>query len=120
MPLRGFPGLRLDAVHTRALGDEADRPVCFEPGEGVSHRARRLAPEAFCHRGRAEAVGAAIYALPHSQFCLHKTAHAKFSFVDLTGAYNELGLRSQLVPTAILKRLAGKPLRTLTRLIKPR
>jgi hypothetical protein len=40
----------------------------------------------------AEAVGAAIFALPYSPFCIHKTARQQFSFVDLTGHYDDLGL----------------------------
>lgn len=51
----------------------------------------------------AEAVGATIYALPNHQFCLQKTADPKFRFVDLTGEYNELGLRNQLAPAKLLK-----------------
>lgn len=46
----------------------------------------------------AEAVGAKIYALPYSQFCLQKGDGAKFDFVDLTGGYGEMGLRSQFSP----------------------
>ena len=51
----------------------------------------------------AEAVGAALYALPNLQFCLHKTPDPEFCFVDLTGQYNELSLRSQLAPEKLLK-----------------
>lgn len=51
----------------------------------------------------AEAVGAVIYALPHSQFCMQKTDHREFNFVDLTGQYREPNLRSQLLPKTVLK-----------------
>jgi hypothetical protein len=51
----------------------------------------------------AEAVGAPIYALPNAQFCLQKRDRTQFSFVDLTGHYKELGLRSQLSPKSLLK-----------------
>lgn len=51
----------------------------------------------------AEAVGATIYALPYSQFCLHKCGRCNFSFVDLTGEYKDLGLRSQLAPELLFK-----------------
>jgi hypothetical protein len=44
----------------------------------------------------AEAVGATIYALPYSQFVFQKGDGGKFAFVDLTGGYDDLGLRSQL------------------------
>jgi hypothetical protein len=44
----------------------------------------------------AEAMGERIYALPHNQFLIHKRAGQGFRFVDLTGAYGPLELRSQL------------------------
>jgi predicted O-methyltransferase YrrM len=44
----------------------------------------------------AEAVGERIYALPFDQFLIEKRARAEHEFVDLTGRYDELGLRSQL------------------------
>jgi hypothetical protein len=50
----------------------------------------------------AEAVGAAIYALPFAQFILHKTG-AGFAFVDLTGQYKETGLLNQFAPQKLLK-----------------
>jgi hypothetical protein len=51
----------------------------------------------------AEAVGATIYALPYSQFCLQKIDSPQFKFVDLTGAYDDLGLRNQFTPEKLLK-----------------
>ena len=51
----------------------------------------------------AEAVGATIYALPHSQFCLQKGDGGQFAFVDLTGKYDDLGLRNQFLPAKLLK-----------------
>ena len=44
----------------------------------------------------AEAVDARIYALPHRQFALEKAPERGFEFVDLTGRYDDLGLRRQL------------------------
>jgi len=44
----------------------------------------------------AEAVGARIYALPHKQFLIEKTA-AGYELVDFTGRYRALDLRSQLI-----------------------
>lgn len=45
----------------------------------------------------AEAMGARIYALPHSQFVIEKSAGGSFSFVDLTGRYaGGLTLKAQL------------------------
>jgi Methyltransferase domain len=51
----------------------------------------------------AEAVGASIYALPYSQFCLQKADRPQFAFVDLTGQYDNLGLRDQFTPGKLLK-----------------
>jgi len=51
----------------------------------------------------AEAVGATIYALPYSQFCLQKGTGARFAFVDLTGKYDDAGLRNQFSPEKLLK-----------------
>ena len=51
----------------------------------------------------AEAVGATIYALPYSQFCLQKTGSPQFAFVDLTGHYDDLGLRNQFTPKKVFK-----------------
>jgi hypothetical protein len=51
----------------------------------------------------AEAVGATIYALPYSQFCLRKTERENFKFIDLTGQYRDLQLRGQLAPERMLK-----------------
>jgi Methyltransferase domain len=56
----------------------------------------------------AEAMGATIYALPHSQFILQKAGYAKFDFVDLTGGYCESGLRDQFAPGKILKLIVGE------------
>lgn len=51
----------------------------------------------------AEAVGATIFALPNSQFCIQKTDRDQFSFVDLTGKYRDLTLRNQMSPKELLK-----------------
>lgn len=50
----------------------------------------------------AEAMGATIYALPHSQFCLQKTQN-RFAFVDLTRQYPEATLQGQFTPEHVLK-----------------
>jgi len=50
----------------------------------------------------AEAVGAKIYALPHSQFCIYKSSGEQFAFVDLTGNYGYMGLRDQFRPEKLL------------------
>lgn len=54
----------------------------------------------------AEAVGATIYALPNSQFCMQKT-RGGFSFVDLTGTYDDLGLKSQISPRKRILNVLG-------------
>ena len=64
----------------------------------------------------AEAVGATIYALPNLQFCLQKTDKAQFRFVDRTGQYNVLSLRSQLVPEKLLRLSFGERFPRLTRI----
>lgn len=51
----------------------------------------------------AEAVGAKIYALPYSQFLIEKNEVKSFSFIDLTGKYKHLELKSQFNPWEILK-----------------
>ena len=47
----------------------------------------------------AEAVGARIYGLPHSQFLIEKTGGQAFEFLDLTGTYGDTDLRNQLIET---------------------
>lgn len=49
----------------------------------------------------AEAVDAKIYALPNSQFLLAKDSKQSFSFIDLTGEYENIGLREQFIPDKI-------------------
>lgn len=66
----------------------------------------------------AEAVGATIFALPYSQFCLQKTAGGKFSFVDLTGTYDEVGLREQFGPQRVLALAAGERFPRLMRVAR--
>ncbi len=51
----------------------------------------------------AEAVDATIYALPNSQFLLAKDSKQSFNFIDLTGDYQDTGLKEQLNPDKILK-----------------
>jgi hypothetical protein len=51
----------------------------------------------------AEAVGARIYALPYSQFCLQKASEPRFEFVDLTGYYGDLNLRDQVTLAKLVK-----------------
>ena len=65
----------------------------------------------------AEAVGAEIYALPYSQFCLRKTEQKNFKFIDLTGQYGDLQLRSQLAPKRMLKLSLGERFPRLMRVL---
>lgn len=44
----------------------------------------------------AEAVGARIYALPHSQFLIEKQEVDKFEFFDLTGKYTDLSIKNHI------------------------
>jgi len=66
----------------------------------------------------AEAVGATIYALPYSQFCVQKTEVEQFAFVDLTGQYHDLGLRNQFAPGRILRLTAAHRFPLLTRVAR--
>jgi len=66
----------------------------------------------------AEAVGASIYALPYSQFCLQKTSSSQFAFVDLTGLYDDVGLQSQFAPEKLLKLAAGERFPRLLRVAR--
>lgn len=50
----------------------------------------------------AEAVDERIYALPNQQFLIEKNSEQPFEFIDLTGTYNDLGLRKQFVFSRIL------------------
>lgn len=65
----------------------------------------------------AEAVGATIYALPYWQFCLQKTDQRNFKFIDLTGQYGDLQLRSQLAPEKMLKLSLAERLPRLMRVL---
>ena len=59
----------------------------------------------------AEAVGARIYALPHRQFLIEKTADSDHAFTDLTGRYGDTGLRRQFPSPSgqsLLKRLTRR------------
>ncbi|MGD8519971.1 MAG: class I SAM-dependent methyltransferase [Desulfobacterales bacterium] len=46
----------------------------------------------------AEAMGARIFALPFWQFLIEKSDGQSFSFVDLTGRYHDVSLRTQFLP----------------------
>jgi Methyltransferase domain len=56
----------------------------------------------------AEAVGATLYALPNIQFLMQKTDKAQFAFVDLTGQYDDLGIRSHVEPKKMLNLYLGE------------
>lgn len=67
----------------------------------------------------AEAVGATIYALPYSQFCMQKGDGEQFAFVDLTGKYgNDLGLRKQFSLDRLLKVKMWKQFRRLRGVVR--
>ncbi|HTS04218.1 MAG TPA: class I SAM-dependent methyltransferase [Candidatus Eisenbacteria bacterium] len=65
----------------------------------------------------AEAVGATIYSLPYSQFCLQKMETAEFSFVDLVRKYGHVGLQRQFAPEHVLKFAMNERFPRLTRLL---
>jgi hypothetical protein len=66
----------------------------------------------------AEAVGATIYALPHSQFCLQKNDGAQFAFVDLAGEYDDVGLLNQFAPNKLFKLQMWERLPRLMQLVR--
>ena len=66
----------------------------------------------------AEAVGANIYALPYSQFLIEKHEQKSFSFIDLTGDYNDVGLKSQFSPGKVLKLKATEAFLLAAELVK--
>ena len=66
----------------------------------------------------AEAVGAEIYALPHHQFLIEKKPERRFSFIDLTGEYQQAGLRDQFNPWRIFMINAGRVFRLPTRILR--
>lgn len=66
----------------------------------------------------AEAFGANIYALPYSQFLLEKNEVKSFSFIDLTGNYSDVGLKSQFNPAKVLKLKAMETFSSVTQLMK--
>ena len=51
----------------------------------------------------AEAVGAPIYAIPNDQFLIEKVKVQSFEFIDLTGRYDDIGLRNQFRPDKVLR-----------------
>ena len=66
----------------------------------------------------AEAVGAAMYALPNLQFCLQKLEKPQFSFADLTGQYGSLSLRNQVAPKKVLKIALAERFPGLARMVR--
>jgi hypothetical protein len=66
----------------------------------------------------AEAVGATIYALPYSQFCLHKGDGAQFAFIDLTGDYDDVDLRNQFSPEKLFRITLWERLPRLMRVVR--
>ena len=66
----------------------------------------------------AEAVGATIYALPYSQFCLQKTDGGQFAFIDLTGQYDQVALRDQFTPERVLALTVGERFPRLMRVVR--
>ena len=65
----------------------------------------------------AEAVGATIYSLPYSQFCLQKMETAEYSFVYLVRKYGHVGLQRQFAPEHVLKFAMNERFPRLTRLL---
>lgn len=51
----------------------------------------------------AEAVGARIYALPHSQFLMEKNGNEPFVFTDLAGGYSDISMRGKFSASKLMK-----------------
>jgi hypothetical protein len=66
----------------------------------------------------AEAVGARIYGLPHSQFLIDKSDPKAFEFVDLTGNYPDTSLLNQFKPRTLLKLTVKERFPRLTRVVR--
>ena len=92
--IRVYPKVRVDGF---LGGDDFTRSVWEHP---TSFEPTLVFPFAVYF---AEAVGATIYALPYSQFCLCKGNGAQFAFVDLTGKYDDVGLKNQFTPEKVFK-----------------
>ena len=67
----------------------------------------------------AEAVDARIYALPHSQFLIEKNRTQSFSFVDLTGDYQNTNLSAHFHPNKLLKIKVKEMFPFLVKIIRP-
>lgn len=92
--IRVYPKVRIGGF---VGGDDFTRSVCEH---NISFEPTLVFPFAVYF---AEAVGATIYALPYSQFCLQKGEGVHFAFVDLTGQYDDVGLLNQFTPKKLLK-----------------
>jgi len=59
----------------------------------------------------AEALRAPIYALPYSQFLIHKTAARGYSFTDLVGSYGKHDVLHHVTPERMVRKRIGEILK---------
>lgn len=96
--IRVYPKVRIGGF---VGGDDFNRSIW---GHGTAFEPTLVFPFAVYF---AEAVGATIYGLPYSQFCLQKSEAGQFAFIDLTGAYDQVGMRDQFTPERLFKLMMG-------------
>ena len=99
---------------TEVIDRISDGELAFAYIDG-DHTLRGIAIDLICVYPKL-AVASPIYALPNYQFCLQKTDTPQFSFIDLTGQYNELSLRDQLALEELLKLSLRERLPSLMRI----
>jgi hypothetical protein len=66
----------------------------------------------------AEAVGATLWALPHSQFLMRKNRDREFQFIDSTGEYTDISLKNQFSPRNYLKAIFKEKKQKYTRILR--
>lgn len=66
----------------------------------------------------AEAVGATMYALPNIQFVMQKNETLQFSFIDLTGQYDDFTIRSHVELRKMFKLYLGEKYPRLLRSLR--
>ena len=64
----------------------------------------------------AEAVGATLWALPHSQFLMRKNTVRQFQFIDTTGQYSDISIKNQFSPRNYFKARLNEQKRSIGRL----
>lgn len=66
----------------------------------------------------AEAVGATLWALPHSQFLMCKNTVRQFQFIDTTGQYSDVSIKTQFSPRNYLKARLNEQKQSIYRMFR--